>query len=135
DGPERAALEAAHPEANFLGSVNDAQLRWLYHNADFHLTASHEDFGLTPLEAAAFGTPTIAPRQGGFLDTIIEGHTGLFFDELSAQAIAKTIGQLAAAGLSPDALRAQAEAFSEERFAARIAQLVEQLAAGQIPER
>ncbi len=134
DGPERATLEAAYPEAVFLGSVKDAQLRWLYNNADFHLTASHEDFGLTPLEAAAFGTPTIAPRQGGFLDTIIEGRTGLFFDELSAQAIATSIGELGAAGLAPDDLRAQAQAFSEARFTARIAQLVEQLAADQRPE-
>ena len=44
-----------------------------------------EDFGLTPLEVAAFGKPTAAPRLGGFLDTIVEGRTGVFYDRPDAR--------------------------------------------------
>src|SRR5437763_11530000 len=47
------------------GSVSDAELRWLYGNAACLVTASYEDFGLTPLEAASFGVPTAALRFGG----------------------------------------------------------------------
>ena len=48
------------------------------------VAASYEDFGLTPLEAAAFGKPTAALRFGGFLDTVSEGETGVFFDDARA---------------------------------------------------
>ena len=61
--------------------MTDAQLRWLYANCRALVAASHEDFGLTPLEAASFGKPTAALRWGGFLDTIDEGRNGIFFDE------------------------------------------------------
>ena len=50
------------------------------------VAASYEDFGLTPVEAAAFGRPTAALRWGGFLDTIVEGTTGCFFDEPTPEA-------------------------------------------------
>ncbi len=55
------------------------------------VAASHEDFGLTPLEAAAFGVPTVALRGGGYLDTIVEGETGLFFDRPEPDDIAAAL--------------------------------------------
>ena len=60
------------------------------------MAASYEDFGLTPVEAAAFGKPTAALRWGGFLDTIVEGTTGVFFDEPEPQLIAEAVDRLAA---------------------------------------
>ena len=78
-----------------LGTVSDAQLRWLYASATGLLAASFEDFGLTPLEAAAFGTPTAALRWGGYLDTIIEGETGLFFDRPETASIRQAVQELA----------------------------------------
>ena len=60
------------------------------------VAASYEDFGLTPVEAAAFGKPTAALRWGGFLDTTVEGETGVFFDEPEPALIAEAVEQLAA---------------------------------------
>ena len=40
-----------------------------------------EDYGLTPLEAAAYGKPTLALGAGGYLDTVVPGMTGLFFGQ------------------------------------------------------
>ena len=81
DGPMRGVLrDAASPNVTFRTRVTDLELRWLYANCDGVVTASHEDFGLTPLEGLAFGKPTAAMPVGGFLDTIVEGETGVFFD-------------------------------------------------------
>ena len=80
-GPESEALTAAAPaNVTVLGRVADEELRWLYAACLGLVAASYEDFGLTPIEAAAFGRPTAALRWGGFLDTVVEGTTGLFFD-------------------------------------------------------
>ena len=46
------------------------------------VAASHEDFGLTPLEAASFGKPAAVLRWGGFLDTVVEGVSGIFFETM-----------------------------------------------------
>ena len=80
-GPEEARLRATLPDhVRLLGGLSDAQLRSAYAGAGVLVAASHEDFGLAPLEAAAFGVPTVALRGGGFLETVVEGRTGLFFD-------------------------------------------------------
>ena len=59
------------------------------------IAASYEDFGLTPIEAAVSGKPSIVLRWGGFLDTVVEDSTGVFFDrpEPAAIAAAQLIGR------------------------------------------
>ena len=46
--------------------ASEAQLRWLYAHARALVATAHEDFGLTVIEAGAFGTPTVALAAGGF---------------------------------------------------------------------
>ena len=76
DGPEEQSLRTiAGPNVTFTGRVSDAELRGLYASCRALVAASHEDFGLTPLEAACFGKPTAALRWGGFLDTLEEEKT------------------------------------------------------------
>jgi glycosyltransferase involved in cell wall biosynthesis len=121
DGPQRAALQAsAGPGVVFLERVSDAELAWLYGNARALVGASYEDFGLTPIEAAAHGAPTVALRAGGYLDTVIEGETGVFFDEPTPAAIAAAIDAVDAAGISAETMRRHAGRFSEAAFAARM---------------
>ena len=80
-GPERHALERDLPEnVRILSNLPDAQMRWAYREALALIAPSHEDYGLTPLEAGSWGTPTLALRAGGYLDSVAEGVTGLFFD-------------------------------------------------------
>lgn len=124
-GPLLPELEAAAgSNVHFAGEVSDRQLRWLYDNASALIGASYEDFGLTPIEAASFGVPTIARRDGGYLDTVVEGRTGAFFDDLTPAAIADAIGRTLSAHWDHDVVRAHADAFSEPRFIARLRQLV-----------
>lgn len=120
-GPEGSRLRALAPKnVVFKPNASDDELRWLYANARAVIAASLEDFGLVPLEAAAFGTPTIALRFGGYLDSVIEGETGIYFDEPTASCIATALRDLDGAALDADTIRARSVDFSEERFNARL---------------
>lgn len=124
-GPEESVLRsAAPPNVAFVDRVSDEQLRWLYANCRFLVAASHEDFGLTPLEAASFGKPAVVLRWGGFLDTVDEGRTGLFFDTPSARAVAAALDEAGQTTWEADEIRAHAERFSEPRFIDRIRAIV-----------
>lgn len=125
DGPERARLrEAAPANVRFAGTVSDAQLRWLYASCAGAVSASFEDFGLVPLEAASFGRPTAALRFGGFLDTIDDGRTGVLFDRPLPDDVAGAVVALRGATWDEDALHSHAARFSEEAFGARLREIV-----------
>ncbi len=104
-------------------------LRWLYGSCLGLVAASYEDFGLTPVEAAAFGHPTAALRFGGFLDTIEEGTTGLFFDQPTPGEIAAAVAGLAARTWDPATMVAHAERFSTAHFIARIREVLAEVLA------
>ncbi len=70
--------KSAPPNVEFLGSVSDYDLMNLYGSCrGFLTTAIDEDYGLTPLEAMACGKPVVAVKEGGYLETVIDEHTGL----------------------------------------------------------
>lgn len=128
DGPLRDVL-AARTGAGFVlaHGLSDAQMRWAYDHARVLVAPSHEDFGLTPLEAAAFGVPTVALHAGGYLDTVDPEVNGVFFGSPTPGAIT---GALAAAEVRTwdrDRIRRHADLFSEERFHAALRVEVERL--------
>jgi glycosyltransferase involved in cell wall biosynthesis len=130
-GPEEARLRAlASPNVRFLGSVSDEELRWLYANCSGVVAAAHEDYGLTPLEAAAFGKPAAVLRWGGFLDTVVEGRTGVFFDAPRPEAVQSAVVEVAAREWDASAVRSRAESYSEERFVERLREVVEREGGG-----
>jgi glycosyltransferase involved in cell wall biosynthesis len=125
DGPGRAGLEASLPgNVRLLGELSDARLRWLYASCAAVVTASREDFGLTPVEAAAFGKPAVALRFGGHLDTVVPDVTGVFFERPGAGEIAEAVQAALDREWDPDAMQAHAATFSEERFSNRLRSLV-----------
>ncbi len=124
-GPLADSIRASAPtNVTVMGRVDDPTLRWLYRSCSGLVAASHEDFGLTPVEAASFGKPTAALRWGGFLDTTVEGTTGVFFDRPEPRLIADAIEVLTATGWSAEALRSHAETYSAARFTQRIDDVV-----------
>lgn len=124
-GPEGERLRACAPRnVLFLGGVRDDELRWLYDNAAGVVTASYEDYGLTPLEGAALGRPAAVLRWGGFLDTVVEGVTGVFFERPDPADIRAAIDRLRREDWSADLLRAHASQFSERRFVERLQEIV-----------
>lgn len=129
DGPMRHELLAmATPNVTITGRVTDSELRWLYANSIGLVSASYEDFGLTPVEAALFGKPSALLRAGGFLDTTIEGVTGLFFDAPEPVRIRHAVEQLVREPWEPAAIAATAERYSESGFARRMRQIVDEVA-------
>lgn len=108
------------PRVRGLGFVTEAELRWLYTNCIALLTVSFEDFGLTPLEANAFGKPVVALRHGGFLDTVIEGHTGLYVDNPEPRDILVALHRLESHQFQPNALREHAKRYALQTFTSRI---------------
>lgn len=124
-GPLSDRIRAgAPPNVTLIDQVADAGLRWLYASSVGLIAASYEDFGLTPVEAAAFGKPTAALRWGGFLDTIVEGTTGILFDRPDPQSIAQAVDRLCQSSWDADVLVAHAGIYSQERFVERIRAVV-----------
>jgi glycosyltransferase involved in cell wall biosynthesis len=117
DGRALASLRhIAGPTIEFLGHRNDAQLKDLYAKAKAVLFPGDEDFGLVPLEAQACGTPVIAYRSGGALETVKEGVTGAFFDDNSASSLEAAIRSFDHKKYSDDACRSNANTHSESAF-------------------
>jgi glycosyltransferase involved in cell wall biosynthesis len=125
-GPHEAALRAlaAGTRTTFHGYLDDGAVNALVGDARAAILPGEEDFGLVPLEAAAAGTPTIALRAGGALETIVDGETGAFFDEPDDASLAAAIAAFDRTRFSPQRLRAHAETFAPAQFVARLRERV-----------
>jgi glycosyltransferase involved in cell wall biosynthesis len=71
----------------------------------------------------------VALRFGGFLDTIDEGVTGVYFDEPTPAAIAEALDRFEAITFDEDKIRGHVDQFTEERFAEKLYAAVDELAA------
>jgi glycosyltransferase involved in cell wall biosynthesis len=125
DGPARSNVErVAGPNVQFLGQVDDATLRWLYRNSFALVAASIEDYGLTPLEAASFGRPSVVLRSGGFLDTVVEGQTGIYFDTPCVSDVSRAMESATHSAWDAKELKTHADKFSAASFQRRIRQVI-----------
>lgn len=124
-GPEERRLAEGLPaNVTMVKDLSEAQVRWLYARCRAVVSASHEDFGLTPLEAAAFGAPSVVLRGGGFLDTVVEGATGVFFDEPTAESVRAAIDRSETIDWDAALIRRHAARFSESVFADTVSGIV-----------
>jgi len=123
-GEELEAL--AGPTVEFLGEVTDRQKDELYENCKAYIfPAEEEDFGISPVEALSFGKPVIALRQGGVLETVLEGKTGEFFDCPKTESLIKVLKNFKADKYKSEDCYLQAKKFSKERFQKEIKVFVE----------
>ncbi|MBZ4486842.1 glycosyltransferase [Microbacterium sp. cx-55] len=120
-GPEERKLAVlAKQNVRMLKDLTDAQMRWLYARSAAVVSASYEDFGLTPIEAANYGKPSIVLRWGGFLDTIRENETGVYFDLPDPGLLATAVEFSQSLDWDEQKIRTHAGTFSEEHFARRL---------------
>ena len=119
----------AKANISFLGHVSDQELIKLYQNAKAVIFPQIEDFGLVPLEAQALGTPVIAFRAGGALETVVENQTGLFFNHQTISSLTKAVKQFEAGNhqITPEKCVAQASKFTQDRFIAKFRDKVNKL--------
>lgn len=117
----------AGPTIEFLGEVSDEE-RWkLMAGAKaFIFPAEEEDFGITPVEAMGVGTPVIAYRSGGVVESVVENKTGIFFDEPTAESLSNAIKKFEKTRFKPEDCINQAKKFSKERFKKEMLQFVNQ---------
>ena len=113
----------------FKGSVSDEQLAQLYAGADALIFAAiDEDFGMVPVEAMAQGTPVIAYRSGGVQESVVEGKTGVFFNELTVASLTAGIKEfernLKEVKELESVCKNQAQKFSKERFKKEVKEFV-----------
>jgi glycosyltransferase involved in cell wall biosynthesis len=129
-GPAERALRAAArgTQTEFLGGLDDAQLREVLGRARAALVPGEEDYGLVPLEANASGRPAIAYAAGGALETIRAGVTGEHFAEQTPQSLAATLRAFDERRYDAATLRAHAETFSPARFVERLRTIVAEAA-------
>jgi glycosyltransferase involved in cell wall biosynthesis len=125
DGRDRDALEAlAGPMVRFLGYVPDQELPRLFARCKAYVLPGVEDFCIAPVEAQAAGRPVIAYGAGGALDTVLEGETGTFFHQHTAEALADTVRDFDPEGVDPHACRANAERFDVTVFRKKLSRYI-----------
>ena len=108
----------ARPNITFLGWQNDERLRHYLQRCRAVIFPALEDFGLVPVEAAACGKPTIAYGRGGACETVIDGETGILFEEQTVDSLIGAIDSLeqGAHRFDPQTLMHHATQFSPQRF-------------------
>ena len=126
DGPDRARVEEAakgYPNIEVIGYQPDEVLHDLMARARAFVFAAMEDFGITPVEAQACGTPVIAFGKGGALESIrgkphILNKTGVFFAEQTEGSIIAAVEyfERIADTINPEDCRRNAERFSNSAF-------------------
>lgn len=134
DGPERLRLEKLAQGCSNIeikGYQPTHVLADYMRRAKAFVFAAEEDFGITPLEAQASGTPVIAFGRGGALETVRgldrSNPTGIFFREQSPQHIVQAVTEFdrCSSVVTPQACRENALSFSSARFRAEIREFVD----------
>ncbi len=109
----------------FFKDLKDEELFYLYKNAKALIFPGEEDFGLVMAEAQASGTPVIAYRAGGALDIVINGKTGLFFNEQNPKSLKEAVFFSEKRYFSPEECLKNAKRFSKENFKIKFYELIE----------
>ncbi len=126
-GRDAARLEKlAKPNVQFLGRVPDADLPDLMARCKAFVFPGREDFGITPVEAEASGRPVIAFGAGGALDTVIDGETGVLFEEQTVESIIGAVKRFRSLRFDSDLIRCHAERFSTETFKRELTAFIEE---------
>ncbi|HVR38766.1 MAG TPA: glycosyltransferase [Thermoanaerobaculia bacterium] len=124
-GPLLAELSRdAGPNVELLGHVSRETIVDRLARARSLILPGIEDFGITPLEAMALGTPVVALRAGGVLDSVVEHMTGIFFDTPSVESLSHALDEVESHQWDREAIRARAAEFSRAGFLRKFADAV-----------
>lgn len=118
-------MAEGYPKIEFLGRISDEEKAALYQRAIAFINPQDEDFGITAVESMASGRPVIAYRQGGATETVLEGKTGVFFDEQKSTDIVEAVKKLQKISFDPNAIRAHSESFSRQNFIENMRKIID----------
>ena len=129
-GPEEAHLrqhaERVGAAVEFTGWLQDAQIRSLYQRCRAVLMPGVEDFGMVPVEAQACGRPVVALGEGGAMESVVDGQTGILVRDRSVDAFAAAMNAAATCTFDSAVIRRHAETFGKDRFKQQFAEIVAQ---------
>jgi glycosyltransferase involved in cell wall biosynthesis len=129
DGPEREKMEKiadGDPNIIFMGRQPDDVLKKYMSECKALLFPGLEDFGIVPVETMACGRPVIAYGKGGVLDTVIDGKTGIFFNEQTAESLKEAILKFETMSFDKQEIRKHALEFDEEVFKKKIKDYIDE---------
>lgn len=117
DGPDFDKVKAiAKDNTVLMGYQPFTVLKDYMARSKAFVFAAEEDFGLVPVEAQACGTPVIAYKKGGVIETVVEGTTGLFYKDQSASSLKDAVLAFEKLSFDPQVIKKHSEKFSTERF-------------------
>ena len=122
--PRLKAMAAGSGNIQFKGIVSDLELHALYNGAQAFLFPQVEDFGLVAAEALACGAPVIAYAQGGALEIVEEGRTGIFFQQQTAGSIVDAVRRFEQMHFDRREVSRLSHRFTPERFREEILQAI-----------
>lgn len=121
DGPDNKHLrDLAGHDITFLGKAKDEVLEREFGSTNALIFPGLDDFGITPVEAMAAGTPVIAYRAGGALDYIIPGKNGEFFGSQTPESLTKALKNFKPNKYNHATISRYAERFSADQFQKKI---------------
>jgi glycosyltransferase involved in cell wall biosynthesis len=136
NGPDARRLRRlAGPTVRFTGRVTDNEAATLLSSARALVVTATEEFGIAAVEGQAAGRPVIALREGGVRETVLEGETGVFFDEPEAAALAAAVRGFDALAVDPAACVENAARYDIGHFRHGMRALVERALEAERPPR
>jgi glycosyltransferase involved in cell wall biosynthesis len=116
-GPDHANLaRQAGPTVTFITDASNQDVEEHMASAEAFIIAAFEDFGITPVEAMAAGTPVMAYKAGGALDYVIPGKTGEFFEHQTPASLKQVLLEFEGKKYNSDEIKKYAKQFNEEAF-------------------
>jgi glycosyltransferase involved in cell wall biosynthesis len=130
EGSELSELKSrAKDNIDFLGWKSEGEKVRLLQHCKALIFPGEEDFGLTPVEAMACGRPVIAYKKGGVTETVVDGETGLFFNDATADSLYDALNrfEIMYDDIIPSKCKTRAEKFSKEVFIKKFSSIINQL--------
>lgn len=124
-GPDHNRLTAmAGPTIRFLTKVTDAEMPYHLQSAEGFIFAGLDDFGISPVEAMAAGTPVIAYKAGGALDYVKENQTGEFFEEQTVESLVQALKEFNPNKFNHPKIVRSTSKFASARFTAKMKKII-----------
>ncbi len=125
-GPEADRLrQLAGSTVRLTGRVTDAELVDLYQRCRAFVLPGIEDAGIAPLEAMACGRPALVLADGGALEAVVPGITGLHIPQCTPEALVEVVDRCEGLTFNTEVIRAHAEGYAIDVFDRRMTGFLE----------
>jgi glycosyltransferase involved in cell wall biosynthesis len=116
-GPDARHLQRmAEPNVHFEGRVSEARAAELMSGARALVLTATEEFGIAAVEAQAAGRPVVALAEGGALETVQDGETGVFYDQPDADSLIEVLSGFDPMSIDPSRCVENAARFDLSHF-------------------